>query len=43
MGTPKNTSVPHPKVAEWAVHKQKSHWRVGPQAMMSVVALVNIN
>jgi len=43
MGTPKNTRVPHPKAAEWAVRKQKSHQRVSPQAMMSVVALVNIN
>ncbi len=31
------------KAAEWAVRKQKSHQRVGPQAMMSVAALVNVN
>ena len=31
------------KAAEWAVYKQKSHQRVGPQAMMSVAALVNVN
>ena len=29
------------KVAEWAVHKQKSHCQVGPRAMMSVAAIVN--
>jgi hypothetical protein len=29
------------KAAEWAVCKQKSHRKVGPQAMMSVVAVLN--
>jgi hypothetical protein len=29
------------KAAEWAVRKQKSHRQVGPQAMMSVAAIVN--
>ena len=29
------------KAAEWAVHKQKSHQRVGPEAMMLVDAIVN--
>ena len=29
------------KAAEWAVRKQKSHHRVGPQAMMLVAAIVN--
>ena len=31
------------KAAEWAVRKQKSHRRVGPQAMMSIDAVVNVN
>ena len=29
------------RAAEWAVQKQKSHRRVGPQAMMSVDAVLN--
>ncbi|KAH9177651.1 hypothetical protein EDB89DRAFT_1426298 [Lactarius sanguifluus] len=29
------------KAAEWAVRKQKSHRRVGPQVMMSVDAILN--
>ena len=29
------------KAAEWAVRKQKSHQRVGPQVMMSVDAILN--
>jgi hypothetical protein len=31
------------RVAEWAVQKQKSHQRVGKQAMMSIDAVVNTN
>jgi len=29
------------KAADWAVHKQKSHRRVGQAAMMSIEAVVN--
>jgi len=29
------------KAAEWAVHKQKLHQRVSPEAMMSIDAIVN--
>lgn len=29
------------KAAEWAVQKQRSHHRVGPQVMMSVGAILN--
>ena len=29
------------KTAEWVVHKQKSHWRVGPEAIMSIDAIIN--
>ena len=29
------------KAAEWAVHKQKSHRRIAPEAMMSVHTIVN--
>jgi len=29
------------KVAEWVVHKQKSHRQVGQAAMMSIEAVVN--
>jgi hypothetical protein len=29
------------KAADWAVHKQKSHRRAGPQAIMSVEAVLN--
>jgi len=31
------------KAAEWAVWRQKSHRRIGPQAMMSIEAVVNQN
>jgi hypothetical protein len=31
------------KAAEWAVKKQKSHRRVGQQAMISIEALLNTN
>jgi hypothetical protein len=31
------------KAAEWAVKKQKSHSRVGQQAMTSIEAVLNIN
>jgi len=31
------------KAAEWAVRKQKSHRRVGQQAMMSIEAVLNTN
>ena len=32
------------KVAEWAVHKQKSHQRVSPQAIiLGCHAIVNVN
>jgi hypothetical protein len=27
--------------AEWAVQKQKSHWKVGQRAMMSIEAVLN--
>ncbi len=29
------------KAAEWAVHKQKSHQKVGQQAMASIEAVLN--
>ena len=31
------------KVAEWAVHKQKSHQRVGQNVMRSIKAILNTN
>jgi hypothetical protein len=31
------------KVAEWAVHKQKLHWRVSLEAMILVHAVLNVN
>jgi len=31
------------KVAEWAVKRQKSHRRVGQQAMISIEAVLNTN
>ena len=31
------------KGAEWAVHKQKSHQRVGQNAMRSIEAILNTN
>jgi len=31
------------KAAEWVVHKQKSHWRVGQHAMLSIEAVLNTN
>jgi len=31
------------KAAEWAVHKQKSHRRVGQQAMHPIDAVLNTN
>jgi len=31
------------KAAEWAVKRQKSHRRVGQQAMISIEAVLNTN
>jgi hypothetical protein len=31
------------KAAKWAVYKQKSHWKVGQQAMASIEAVLNTN
>jgi hypothetical protein len=28
------------RMAEWAVRKQKSHWRVGPCVMMLINAMI---
>ena len=31
------------RAAEWAVQKQKAHWRVGQGAMMLIEAVLNRN